>query len=602
MDTISTLRAERVRKMEELRAAHVEPYSNDFRPTLTAEDARHAPFAANEDALRAAMASNQEDTHVVAGRVLTIRDAGKALFCTIQDRTGLLQLYLKVDFLGEEGLAFFKRSIDLGDIIGASGALFQTRVQARHEAEGKGHDVTLLVGATKPVKVDGQGTPFASALRLLTKSLRPLPDKWHGLTDVEQRYRQRYVDLVVNPQARETLRRRSRVVAGIRKFLDSRDFVEVETPILQESAGGATARPFVTRYNVLNQDMYLRIATELHLKRLVVGGIERVYEIGRIFRNEGLSRKHNPEFTTIELYQAYATYRDLMDLTEEMLCQLATEVLHADRFTYQGKEVRLTRPFKRVTLGDLVGSHLGRGDQSGIRDVTAGLEMALGHTVTTAEPLNLLCKALKAEQVRAILPDGARFFRDHGEALAPRKALEAAGGNVTDFYRRLGEAADRELPAEVRRDIALYLLFAVFEHEIEHTLLAPTFVTDYPISASPLARRKDGDPAVVDRFELFCAGMEVANAFSELTDPLDQRGRFEAQLRMKAMGDDEAQPLDEDFLTALEVGMPPTAGEGIGIDRLCMLLTDSATIREVIAFPQLRRVEEQGPATEPPAE
>ncbi|MEW5851703.1 MAG: lysine--tRNA ligase [Myxococcota bacterium] len=585
-----TLRAERVRKMQELRSAGLDPYGNDFRPTLTAADAKRARFSASEDELKVLIEEGREDTHLVTGRVMTMREVGKAVFCTIQDRTGFLQLYLKVDYLGEAGLQFFKKHVDLGDVIGASGALFQTKVQARNENEGKGHEVTLLVGATKLQVVGESAAPtFARSIRILTKSLRPLPDKWHGLSDVEQRYRQRHVDLVVNPDARNILRRRAQVISTIRKFLDAREFLEVETPILQDSAGGAAARPFVTHYNVLNQDMYLRIATELHLKRLVVGGLERVYEIGRIFRNEGLSRKHNPEFTSIELYQAYATYEDLIELTENLLNTLATTLNGSDEVTYQGNEMKFTTPFRRVTLGQVVGEHLGKGNLRDIQSASQGLELALGHVVSDLEPLKLVRKVLTPEEEKAVIPDVAGLVKEHGLEAAANKAFAIHKSDVKGFYKRIGDAIDATLPLERRRDLALYLLFAVFEHEIESTLIQPTFVTEYPISASPLARRKDGDPAVVDRFELFCSGMEVANAFSELTDPLDQRGRFEAQLRMKDLGDVEAQPLDEDFLSALEVGMPPTAGEGLGIDRLVMLMTNSPTIREVIAFPQLRR-------------
>jgi len=579
-----------MRKMQDLRAAGLDPYTNDFRPTITAAEASRARFAKDEDTLKKLIEEGKEDVHLVVGRVLTIRDAGKAVFVTIQDRTARLQLYLKMDYLGESGLEFFKKHVDLGDIIGAMGAFFQTRVQARNETEGKGHEVTLLCGATKLQAVgDGTAPQMPRALRMLTKALRPLPDKWHGLADVETRYRQRHVDLIVTPEARETLRKRARVIAAIRSFLDTREFLEVETPILQDQPGGATAKPFRTHYNALGQDMTLRIATELHLKRLVVGGLERVYEIGRIFRNEGLSRKHNPEFTSIELYQAYATFEDLMDLTEEMLHKLAVDVSGSAVVRYQGKELNFTPPFRRITLADLVGEHLKVGPLRDLDSVKRGLELAFGHVVTDVEPLRLVQKCLTAEEEEAVLPDGKRLFAEHGRGQASRKAWEAGKADPKAFYARLGEAIDAALPRDRRRDLALYLLFAVFEHEIEHTLVQPTFVTEHPISASPLARRKDGDPAVVDRFELFCSGMEVANAFSELTDPLDQRSRFESQVRMKELGDEEATGVDEDFLGALEVGMPPTAGEGLGIDRLVMLFTDSATIREVIAFPQLRR-------------
>ncbi|MBI5498523.1 MAG: lysine--tRNA ligase [Deltaproteobacteria bacterium] len=575
--------------MEDLRKAGLDPYTNDFRPTMTAAEAQRARFAADEDTLKGAIAAGREDIQLVTGRVMTIRDSGKAVFVTIQDRTTTLQLYLKVDYVGEQGLEFFKKHVDLGDIIGAMGALFQTRVQARNEKDGKGHEVTLLVGATKLQAVGGDAPRMPSSLRVLTKALHPLPDKWHGLADVEQRYRQRHVDLIVSPEARMKLRRRARVIQSIRAFLDGREFLEVETPVLQDTAGGATARPFRTHFNALSQDMVLRIATELHLKRLVVGGLERVYEIGRIFRNEGVSRKHNPEFTSIELYQAYATYRDLMELTEEMLHKIAVDVTGSAVVKYAGKDVDFTPPYRKVALGDLVGTHLGAGDQSEIDSVVKGLELALGHVVSDVEPLRLVQKVLSNDEYTAALKELGGAVDAGSEMDFSRATWERHKADPKAFYARLGKLIDASLPRERRRDLALYLLFAVFEHEIEHTLWNPTFVVEYPISASPLARRRDGDPAIVDRFELFSAGMEVANAFSELTDPVDQRGRFEAQARMKALGDEEAQAVDEEFLAALEVGMPPTAGEGLGIDRLVMLMTDSATIREVIAFPQLRR-------------
>ena len=587
MDDTHALRESRLKKMEALRTHGHDPYTNDFRPTLTAAAAVDASCATDEGQLKQLIEDGKEDTHLAAGRVMTIRDAGKAIFCTIQDRTGRLQLYLKVDYLGQDGVEFFKKHVDLGDIIGVAGALFQTRVQSRNEKEGKPREVTLLVGATRLAATPEHPHPFANSLRVLTKSLRPLPDKWHGLVDVEQRYRQRHVDLVVNPDARAVLEKRARIIGTMRSFLDGRGFLEVETPILQDSAGGATARPFATHFNALSQDMVLRIATELHLKRLVVGGMERVYEIGRIFRNEGLSRRHNPEFTTIELYQAYATYLDLMELTEELLHRLATQVCGSTQVTYQEHVLNVEPPFRRVKLATLVGEHLGVGDLADLGSVEKGLALSLGHLVTEGEALRLVGKVLSEEETAQAVPG----ITAANQVEMLKEAWSRSKSDPGGFYKALGQRLDGMLPEARRRDLALYLLFAVFEHEIEHTLVQPTFVMEYPISASPLARRKDGDPAVVDRFEVFAAGMEVGNAFSELTDPLDQRSRFESQARMKTMGDDEATEVDEDFLGALEVGMPPTAGEGIGIDRLVMLLTNSSTIREVIAFPQLRKAE-----------
>jgi lysyl-tRNA synthetase class 2 len=369
----------------------------------------------------------------------------------------------------------------------------------------------------------GELSVKVSDWRMLSKSLQPLPDKWHGLADVEKRYRQRYLDLIVSPQSRETFRRRALLVSGIRRWLDERQFLEIETPVLQSEAGGADARPFITHHNTLDLPLYLRIATELHLKRLVVGGFERVYELGRIFRNEGMSTRHNPEFTSVEVYQAYSDYIGMMELTEAMIADVCQQVCGGTRIHYQGTDIDLTPPWRRATMHELV-------------------EEATG--------LNF------------------EAFTSREQAAA---AMEAAGLEVPGAADSVGR-----------------LLNEAFEQRVEASLIQPTFVTDYPIEISPLARKHRSKPGLVERFELFIVGRETANAFSELIDPVDQRQRLEAQQARKAAGDLEAQGLDEDFVHALEVGMPPTGGLGIGIDRLVMLLTDSPSIRDVIAFPLMR--------------
>jgi lysyl-tRNA synthetase class 2 len=395
------------------------------------------------------------------------------------------------------------------------------------------------VGAEGPATRTKTGELTLEAVRfaILTKSIRPLPEKWHGLTDVEARYRQRHVDLVVTPGVRDTFRKRALIVSTMRRFLDERGYLEVETPTLHkpEEAGGAAARPFETHHNALALDLKLRIATELHLKRLVVGGFDRVYEIGRIFRNEGIDRRHNPEFTSIEFYQAYATHEDLMALTEELFHCLAVEVTGGPRVTFQGQEIDLTPPFPRFSLVEMGARALG------------------------LSPADALA----------------------GKGLAEAVAQAAARENDSEGAWKLEKAARRS-PGE-----ALAIAFEVFcEQQLPRD--RPAFVVDFPLETSPLSRRRDADPRMVDRFELFMGGMELANAFSELNDPVDQRSRFEAQVRAKAAGDEEAMPFDEDFVRALEIGMPPTAGEGIGIDRLAMLLTDSPSIRDVILFPLLK--------------
>ncbi len=497
--------AQRLRKAEALRALGVNPYGNGRAPRHLAADlaARYGEQGAGEIA-------RDPGSWSIAGRVLAIRSFGKAAFLKVRDRSGDIQVWVKRDKVGERGFEIFQL-LDAGDIVLAEGPATRTK--------------------------SGELTVEAADFTILTKSTRPLPEKWHGLTDVEARYRQRYLDLAVTPGVREVFRRRARIISAIRRFLDDRGYLEVETPTLHkpEEAGGAAARPFETHHNALDLDLKLRIATELHLKRLVVGGFERVYEIGRIWRNEGIDRRHNPEFTSIEFYQAYATHQDLMALTEELLHRLALEVTGSATVTFQGQAIDFTPPYPRFSLVEMGAAALG----------------------------------LPVEDALA------------GRGLAEHVARAAARENDSEDAWKLEQAAARS-PGEI--------VAVTFEVFCEHALPRdrPAFVVDWPIETSPLSRRRDADPRLVDRFELFVAGMEVANAFSELNDPQDQRARFEAQARARAAGDQEAMPYDEDFLRALEIAMPPTAGEGIGIDRVAMLLTDSPSIRDVILFPLLK--------------
>jgi lysyl-tRNA synthetase class 2 len=490
MSMEETLIQERKRKSEELRAAGVNPFANDFRATHPLGDLQ-ARFGGR----RAEDLAAETEEFAVAGRVMASRTFGKAAFLRIQDRSGAIQLFLKMDEVGASGFDLFRKA-DLGDIVGAVGPVMRTKT--------------------------GELSILCRRFRLLTKAHRPLPEKWHGLSDLETRYRQRYVDLIVNPEVRETFRRRAKIVQVIRRFLDERGYLEVETPMLHPIAGGAAARPFITHHNTLDLDLYLRIAPELYLKRLVVGGLERVYEINRNFRNEGISTVHNPEFTMIEFYQAYATYEDLMDLTEELLEFLAREVVGSTQIAYQGEELSFARPWRRLSVYDAIRQY------------------------TDAPP---------------------EVFADRSAALNYLHSKEVGVDPATGHGKALME---------------------IFESLVEDRLRQPTFVTDFPLEVSPLSRKKESDPSLVDRFELYIAGREIANAFSELNDPDDQRERFLAQVRARAAGDLEAMPYDEDYLRALEHGMPPTAGEGIGIDRLTMLLTDSPSIRDVILFPLLR--------------
>ena len=481
--------AERRAKLAQLRAAGI-AFPNDFRRTALAGDLQSA--YAERDA--AWLESNGPQV-AVGGRLLLKRSMGKASFAQLADRTGEIQLFLQQQLLGAQYEEF--KHYDLGDIVAAEGRLFRTRT--------------------------GELSVRVEKLRLMVKALRPLPDKWHGLADTELRYRQRYVDLIVSPRTREVLRTRARIIRFLRDYLDALDFVEVETPVLQPIAGGAAARPFTTHYNALDADRYLRIALELHLKRLVVGGLERVYEIGRVFRNEGLSTQHNPEFTMLELYLAWADYRDLMDWIEKALRGLVQTIVGSDRLQYQGRSYEFGRPLRRITVEQAILESNPGIDASALRDPAY---------------LRGLCQQLGI----------------------PVKAGDGPGK----------------------------LQIEIFEKTAEHRLLDPTFVYAYPAEVSPLSRANDKDPFITDRFEFFVAGRELANGFSELNDPEEQAARFQAQAARKAAGDEEAMFYDADYVRALEYGLPPTAGLGVGIDRVVMLLTDSPSIRDVIAFPQLR--------------
>jgi lysyl-tRNA synthetase class 2 len=480
----------RRQKLAKLKAADYPLYPNDFRPTMTAADALSKCADLSDEALSGPLQEQR-----FAGRIMAIRKMGKASFFHIQDRSGRIQVYARKDRLGDEGYALFQ-ALDVGDIVGVWGHLFRTR--------------------TKELTVEAQG------LRLLTKCLRPLPEKWHGLADVEARYRQRYLDLMVNPEVRDLFQKRSRIVRLIRRFFEERDFVEVETPMMQVIPGGAAARPFVTHHNALNMDLYLRVAPELFLKRLLVGGFERVFELNRNFRNEGISVRHNPEFTMLEFYQAYATYDDLMHLTEELFVVLAEDLVGSLEVPYGDHVIDLKPPWRRLTLKEAVVQYGG----------------------------------------------------------AEREATETLEG-LQRFAQQEGLPVDLNAPYG-------NLLVEVFEQVAEPRLIQPTFMTGYPLDVSPLARKSETHPSLVDRFELYIGGRELANAFSELNDPEDQRQRFLAQMAARNAGDDTANPMDDDYLRALEYGMPPAAGEGIGIDRLVMFFTNSLSIRDVILFPLLR--------------
>lgn len=488
MEETNELIEQRLKKLSELRDAGIEPYQGQFEQDANAGDLLETYEGRSQEELE------QKDISAsVAGRVIALRSFGKATFAHIQDATGKIQVYLKRDVLGEK-YALVKK-LDIGDIVGVRGKLFRTKT----------NELTIEV----------------FDFTLLSKSLRPLPEKWHGLRDIELRYRQRYVDLIVNPQVKEIFAKRSAIIKGIRDFLESKGFIEVETPMMHQIPGGATARPFKTHHNALGIDLYLRIAPELYLKRLLVGGYERVYELNKNFRNEGISTRHNPEFTMLEFYVAYKDYHFLMDLTEELFLYIAAKVLGSRKVAFGDLEIDLAPPWPRVPMLEALAS--------------------------------------------AGVPEAVMKDREQAAEWARQKKIDlpktASHGKILD---------------------------EIFKEVVEPGLVQPTFIIDYPVELSPLAKRKPDNPGLVERFELFIASREIANAFSELIDPIDQRSRFQKQVEEKQKGDEEAHWMDDDFVRALEYGMPPAAGEGIGIDRLVMLLTNSLSIRDVILFPQLK--------------
>jgi len=487
MDETNDRRAQRIAKLHQLRELGIEPYPARVCVTHTIAQALEAYKQASDD--------EPVSVHT-AGRLVSLRIMGRASFAHIADGSGRIQIYLRQDSVGKEAYQLFRRLIDLGDFIRVEGYLFRTRT--------------------------GEITIHVRSWKLLSKALRPLPEKFHGLRDVETRYRQRYLDLLANAWVREIFVKRTQIVRTLRQLLDDRGFMEVETPILQPLYGGAAARPFVTYHNALDRKLYLRIADELYLKRLIIGGFDKVYEIGHNFRNEGISTKHNPEFTVIEIYQAYADYHDMMALVEYLYSEIARRVLGSPVITYQGQEIDLTPPWRRVTMRDAI--------------------------------------------------------------------LEASGIDIMAHsdYDSLWEAAQSKEIKLTKQPNWGKLVEKLFEETVEPTLIQPTFIVDYPVEISPLAKKKPDDERFVERFEYFIGTLECGNAFTELNDPLDQRKRFEAQVRDSRAGDEEAHPMDEDFLIAMEHGMPPTGGLGFGIDRLVMLFTDQSSIREVILFPQLR--------------
>ncbi len=488
MEETNELIEQRLKKLSELRDAGIEPYQGRFE-----QDANAGALLETYEGRSQEELEQKDISASVAGRVIALRSFGKATFAHIQDATGKIQVYLKRDVLGEKYALV--RKLDIGDIVGVRGKLFRTKT----------NELTIEV----------------FDFTLLSKSLRPLPEKWHGLRDIELRYRQRYVDLIVNPQVKEIFAKRSAIIKGIRDFLESKGFIEVETPMMHQIPGGATARPFKTHHNALGIDLYLRIAPELYLKRLLVGGYERVYELNKNFRNEGISTRHNPEFTMLEFYVAYKDYHFLMDLTEELFLYIAAKVLGSRKVAFGDLEIDLAPPWPRVPMLEALAS--------------------------------------------AGVPEAVMKDREQAAEWARQKKIDlpktASHGKILD---------------------------EIFKEVVEPGLVQPTFIIDYPVELSPLAKRKPDNPGLVERFELFIASREIANAFSELIDPIDQRSRFQKQVEEKQKGDEEAHWMDDDFVRALEYGMPPAAGEGIGIDRLVMLLTNSLSIRDVILFPQLK--------------
>ncbi|MFD1708267.1 lysine--tRNA ligase [Siminovitchia sediminis] len=478
-------------KMKSLRERGIDPFGKRFERTALTKDLKDKFEEKTKEELE-----ELDESVTIAGRVMTKRGKGKAGFAHIQDLTGQIQIYVRQDAVGEDQYNIFK-TVDLGDIVGLTGTVFKTKV--------------------------GELSIKATDFTLLSKALRPLPEKFHGLKDVEQRYRQRYLDLITNEESKETFILRSKIIQSMRRYLDGQGFLEVETPMLHAIAGGAAARPFITHHNALDAQFYMRIAIELHLKRLIVGGLEKVYEIGRVFRNEGVSTRHNPEFTMMELYEAYADFNDVMDLTENMIASIAKEVLGTTSIQYGEYEVNLEPEWRRLHMVDAVKEHTGVNFWNEMTDEEA-IQLAKEHNIEITDHMTF-------------------------------------GHIVNEF----------------------------FEQVVEEKLIQPTFIYGHPVEISPLAKKNDEDPRFTDRFELFIVGREHANAFTELNDPIDQRQRFEAQLEEKEQGNDEAHDMDEDFIEALEYGMPPTGGLGIGIDRLVMLLTNSPSIRDVLLFPLMRQ-------------
>jgi lysyl-tRNA synthetase, class II len=477
-------------KLQFLSERGIDPFGQKYHRTHTAKE-----IEAQFDVYSKEELEEKAVSVAVSGRLVAKRKQGKASFAHLQDMSGRIQIYVRLDRVGEEQYEIFTTT-DLGDWLGVNGVVFKTN---RGELSVKADEVVFL-----------------------SKSLRPLPEKYHGLKDVELRYRKRYLDLIMNPEVKETFITRSHIISSIRRYLDSMGFLEVETPTMHAIAGGAAARPFVTHHNALDMTLYMRIAIELHLKRLIIGGLEKVYEIGRVYRNEGISTRHNPEFTMLELYEAFADYKDIMDLTENLIAHVCQEVRGTTKINYQGHEIDLSPGWARRSMTDLIKEHVGV-------DFTQEMSDEEAH----------------------------RLAKEYGVEVAESMTF---GHIVNEF----------------------------FEQKVEHLLIQPTFVYGHPVAISPLAKKNAQDPRFTDRFELFIVGREHANAFTELNDPIDQRQRFEAQVAEKAQGNDEAHPMDEDFLEAMEYGMPPTGGLGIGIDRLVMLLTDSPSIRDVLLFPHMR--------------
>ena len=491
LDELNDQLVVRREKMTEIREKGLDPFGSRFERT-------HLTSCIKEDFGEKTKEDLEAESHEVsiAGRIMTKRGKGKAGFAHVQDLDGQIQIYVRKDDIGEDAYELFTGA-DLGDIIGVTGTVFRTKV--------------------------GELSVRANSFTFLTKALRPLPDKFHGLKDVEQRYRQRYLDLITSEESKETFITRSKIIRSIRHYLDGQGYLEVETPMLHSIAGGAAARPFITHHNALDMELYMRIAIELHLKRLIVGGLEKVYEIGRVFRNEGISTRHNPEFTMLELYEAYADYRDIMELTENIISNAAQEVLGTTKVTYAGEEIDLSPGWKRIHMADIV------------KEFT-GVDF---------------WKQMTQEEAHALA-------KEHGVEVKPTMEV----GHILNEF---------------------------FEQKVEEELVQPTFVYGHPVEISPLAKKNPDDERFTDRFELFIVRREHANAFTELNDPIDQRERFEAQMVEKEQGNDEAHEMDDDFIEALEYGMPPTGGLGIGIDRLIMLLTDSPSIRDVLLFPQMRK-------------